>query len=244
MKCPICDFKGEFVPHGGYKLPKRPHAKCPECGSLERHRLAWLYLQGETDLFTPPVKRMLHVSPERCFRDLLAAHPNIDYLSAELDAEWEAMEIMDITDIRHPDGSFDVIYCSHVLEHVPDDHRALSEFFRVLRPGGWALLAVPIRGHITDEDPSVTTIIERRARFGQGNHVRWYGRDFKDRVENVGFGVVMDGYARRLGPGLMREYGLIPEDVYYCMKPAAQPSGSTRVRPRLARRTRGGLFGC
>jgi ubiquinone/menaquinone biosynthesis C-methylase UbiE len=96
---------------------------------------------------------------------------------------------MDITDIQYPDESFDVIYCSHVLEHVPEDRQALREFYRVLRRGGWAVLLVPITADRTCEDPSAVDPSERKRVFGQEDHVRRYGPEFRDRLCEAGFDV-------------------------------------------------------
>ncbi len=184
--CPICE-RGyrRFLPCG---VTQRRLARCPGCASLERHRLFWLTLrrlQGE-GLYSFG-GRLLHVAPEACLIDKLCQ--GHDYLSIDLNSR-HAMRAMDITDLEFPDESFDVIICHHVLEHVPDDRSALSEFFRVLRPGGWASLQVPMIGAATDEDRSVTDPAERTARYGQWDHVRQYGMDFVERLQSVGFRTV------------------------------------------------------
>jgi SAM-dependent methyltransferase len=186
--CPICrSTVNEFLPAGVHD--RRVDAKCPVCASIERHRLAWYFIQNHTDLCEGQPKRILHIAPEinlgRRFRRL----KNIDYLSADLDSI-NAMVQMDITNIQYPDQSFDMIYCSHVLEHVPDDYKAISELYRVLRVGGQAILQVPIKGDFTFEDLSITSPQERVRLFGQEDHVRTYGsKDFPQRLCNVGFQV-------------------------------------------------------
>ena len=137
----------------------------------------WLFFQRRTTLFLPPCKRLLHIAPEGGLERRLRQHPHIDYLSADLQGPPAAMVAMDLTAIPEPDASFDVIYCSHVLEHVPDDRKAMGELARVLRPTGWMVLQVPIRDGGTDEDLSITDQAERRRRFWQHDHVRLYGRD-------------------------------------------------------------------
>lgn len=219
VRCPICDQGADrFLPFGAGAVT-RADALCAGCGSLERHRLVWLYLLNETDLFSGTRRRrMLHVAPEPVLERRLRGEPLLDYLSADLDAG-VAQEQMDITDIRHPDGSFDVIYCSHVLEHVPDDARAMRELCRVLRPDGWAILQVPILLERTDEDPSITDPQERLRRFAQVDHVRAYGPDYADRLRAAGFDVRQDRYADRIGPVRSRRYGLHPADVvHFCTK--------------------------
>ena len=112
---------------------------------------------------------------------------HLDYITADLYKK--AMVKVDITDIQYPDDSFNIVYCSHVLEHIDDDRLAMRELYRVLKPQGWAVLMVPIAGEKTLEDPSVTDPVERERLFGQHNHVRQYGTDFKERLEEAGFNV-------------------------------------------------------
>ena len=133
---------------------------------------------------------MLHVAPEAIFEGLLRMQLGKNYLTADL-YNPSAMVKMDITDIRYPDESFDVIYCSHVLEHVPDDKKAMREFRRVLKPSGWAMLLVPIVCEQTFEDPSITDPAKRAKLFGQEDHVRNYGRDYVDRLREAGFEVTV-----------------------------------------------------
>ncbi|MGH2944653.1 MAG: methyltransferase domain-containing protein, partial [Solirubrobacteraceae bacterium] len=217
--CPLCGATARrFEPFGGGNVV-RPNARCPRCDSLERHRLIWLYLRDETDLFggSEP-KRMLHVAPEPVLRERLAGEPLVDYLSADLEPGVADVR-MDITAIDFPADSFDVIYCSHVLEHVPDDARAMRELCRVLRPTGWAILQVPILLERTDEDPSITDPEERLQRFAQRDHVRAYGPDYADRLRAAGFAVRLDRYAERLGTEQARRHGLLTQDVvHFCTK--------------------------
>jgi SAM-dependent methyltransferase len=219
VQCPICDHRARrFLPFGGGTI-KRPNAQCSKCGALERHRTVWLYMVNETDLFSATRRRrMLHVAPEPVLERRLRSAPLIDYVSADLEPG-AADEVMDITDIQHPDDTFDVIYCSHVLEHIPDDARAMRELRRILRPGGWAILQVPILLERTDEDPSITDPEERLRRFAQRDHVRAYGPDYADRLRAAGFEVRQDRYAERVGPELSHRYGLqAGEVVHFCTK--------------------------
>ncbi len=217
--CPLCEKTARrFRPFGGGTI-KRPNAQCPHCGSLERHRLIWLYLRDQTDLFSGSErKRMLHIAPERALHERLVGEPLVDYLSADLDPQLADVQ-MDITAIDFPDDSFDVIYCSHVFEHVPDDARAMRELCRVLRPTGWAILQVPILLERTEEDPSLTDPEERLRRFAQRDHVRAYGPDYVDRLRAAGFEVRLDRYAERLGAETARRHGVLGgEVVYFCTK--------------------------
>jgi len=214
--CPCC---GAHVrAFETYGASQRPGAMCPVCGSLERHRMTYLYLREKTDLLDGRPKRLLHVAPEPQLSRLFQTVKNLDYLSADLRSP-RAMVKMDVTAIQFPDDSFDVIYCSHVLEHVPDDRKAMREFYRVLKPGGWAVLLVPITADATFEDPTITSPEERLRLFGQRDHLRRYGPDYKDRLAEAGFSVTVEGYVRELDEATVRRFGLLAsEDVYVCRK--------------------------
>ena len=145
-----------------------------------------MVLEQKTNLYAPFEKSLLHIAPEPGLRDRLRNLRHLDYLSADLSYPG-AMVKMDITDIQYPDNTFDIIYCSNVLEHVPNDRQAMRELYRVLKPNGFALIMVPVTREKTFEDPSVTDPAERAKVFGQADHVRHYGLDFKDRLEDSGF---------------------------------------------------------
>jgi len=131
------------------------------------------------------------------------------------------METMDITDIRHQSASFDAIYCSHVLEHVPNDKKAMGEFFRVLKPGGWAALQVPIPRDKTYEDWSITAPLDRAAAFGQSDHVRIYGLDIVERLREVGFEVRVEETNLLFTATEIARFGLsTTEPILFCRKPS------------------------
>ena len=217
--CPVCRTPSRRFRE--YGIVPRPDALCMHCGALERHRLAWLYLERRTELFDGRPKRMLHVAPEDAFERRLRRALGEGYLTADL-SEARAMVAMDVEDIQMPDGSFDVIFCSHVLEHVRDDRRAMREFFRVLRPGGWAVLLVPITAEKTVEDPTVTDPAERLRRFGQDDHVRRYGPDYVDRLREAGFTVTVTRVPDLATPEEAERMALTPAagEIYFCTKPA------------------------
>lgn len=212
--CPCCN--GQFRKLLPFGRIRRENAKCPKCGSLERHRLEWLYLKEQTKFFCDKLM-VLHFAPEQVFQKSFKLLSNLCYISADLNSP-HAMLKMDITDIYFRDNVFDVILCNHVLEHVPDDKRAMRELYRVLKPGGWAILQVPIGVEKTIEYPSVVSAEERERLFGQADHVRRYGLDYKDRLEEAGFKVRVDDYAKRLGGELCQKYALELIDIYYCIK--------------------------
>ena len=212
VHCPCCErsFR-KFLP-----TRSRANARCPVCGSLERHRLLYLYLRDVLALFSNEA-RVLHFAPERSLERRLRAAPALDYVSADLAAKG-AMVKVDITDIPFADGSFDVIICSHVLEHVEDDRRAIRELYRVTAPGGRTVVLVPIAGERTHEDPTVVTPEERLRVFGQVDHVRRCGHDYHERLAEAGFDVQVEDYARRLTAGEREKYGIKSRLLYCCTK--------------------------
>jgi len=189
-------------------------------------------MAAETDLVSRAApKRMLHISPDPSLEWRLAQEPHIGQLTADLDPAG-VMVKMDISDIQFPDSSFEIVYCSHVLEHVPDDRRAMAELFRVLTPGGWAMLQVPLWDELTDEDPAVTAESERTARFGQRDHVRRYGRvDYPLRLAGAGFQVTVDPFPRRVGAACVERFGLtLQEEVHLARKVNGSEAGRV-IRP-------------
>lgn len=216
VECPVCGgtFR-HFLTHRG-----RANALCPQCLSLERHRLQWLYLQEKTDFFSADL-RVLHFAPELHFIRRIRQLPNLDYISADLNPV-VADERVDITAIQYPDNSFDAILCNHVLEHIPDDRLAMRELCRVLKPGGWAILQVPIDESraTTLEDPTITTPEQRQQFYGHHDHQRMYGRDYMERLESAGFTVTRDDFVRHLPPERIERSGLSTgELIYFCEKP-------------------------
>jgi predicted SAM-dependent methyltransferase len=216
--CPCCNghFR-KFLPYGD-----RINSQCPKCGATERHRLLCLYLKNKKNLlFCNNKIKLLHIGPEYCIQRLLLNLPHIEYVSVDLE-EPLAMIRADITNIPFKNDSFDVIICLHVLEHIVDDQKAMRELFRVLKPGGWGILQSPIdiKREITFEDPTVTSREDRARLFGQSDHVRIYGLDYKKRLENAGFIVKVDTYVKELGEDIIQKYGLMwDEDIYFCIKP-------------------------
>jgi SAM-dependent methyltransferase len=216
--CPVCEKTSRRFLKGGVAV-LREDAKCPHCSALERHRLTWLYISKQTNLYDGKPKKMLHVAPESFFIPKLKQLLGDNYLTADL-FDPKAMVKMDITNIEYPPDSFDVIYCSHVLEHVQDDRKAMREFHRTLKSNGWAILNVPINAEQTFEDPAIVNPDERLKAFGQEDHVRRYGPDYADRLRDVGFIVevikvndlVNNDEADRMG------LGSGSGEIFYCTK--------------------------
>ncbi|OKH40204.1 SAM-dependent methyltransferase [[Phormidium ambiguum] IAM M-71] len=216
--CPCCEgnFRS-FLPFGANH---RPNALCPGCLSLERHRLLWLYLKNKTNLFKENLV-VLHVAPEYILQRKLISLPNLNYLTADI-VPGEAMLQMDITNIQYHDNYFDVILCNHVLEHIPNDDRAMKELYRVLKPGGWAILQVPVDPKLakTIEGSPTLTLKEREKLFGHHDHVRQYGLDYQLKLAQAGFIVKVDNYSQELGAEAIKNFGLTPdESIFLCLKP-------------------------
>ncbi len=215
--CPVCGKTSRKF--AAYGINPRADARCVHCGSLERHRFLWLFFTKKTNLFDRTPKKMLHVAPEQCFEPRFKELIGEGYITADL-LDNHAMVKMDITDIQYPADYFDVIYCSHVLEHVPDDKKAMREFHRVLKPDGWAILLVPVDVEKTIEDPFMVDPTERLKLFGQEDHVRVYGRDYVDRLRQAGFMVDVTKVSDLFGEedielmGLTRSSG----EIYFCKK--------------------------
>jgi SAM-dependent methyltransferase len=224
--CPCCG--GNFRRFLSQGPRSRPDARCPRCGSLERHRLLWLYLHEKTNLFSGEL-RVLHVAPELCFRSL-ARQPGLQYIDADLESPRVSLRL-DLTLLPLADDSFDVVLCNHVLEHVPDDRKAMSEIHRVLRPGGWAILQAPVyRSRENTEEDLDCPPAERERRFGQADHFRIYGRDYRARLEEGGFQVDENRYALTLPAEELRRMSLPQKEwIYHCWK-TMSPAGSSGGR--------------
>jgi SAM-dependent methyltransferase len=200
FQCPICGHSAaHFLPFG---LAGRPRAQCPTCGSIERHRLIWLYLRERSDFFRGR-HRILHTAPEPCLESRFRAIHGRRYVS--VDAFNPSADVQaDITRLPFPDAHFDVILSSHVLEHVADDGAAMGELARVLKPSGWALILVPYEPRRpTAADPAIDTPAKRMAAYGHPYHHRIYGTDLPERLAEAGFSVEMLA-SRRLFSGHRR----------------------------------------
>lgn len=216
--CPCCGWHLRMFVGGVTSFKRRPNGYCPRCNSKARHRRDWLFLQDNTNLFHDRL-RLLHVSPKYALSRRLTKMRNVEFVGVDLVLRPNVNEIVDITDIPYGNDTFDCIICIHVLEHVEDDRRAIGELYRVLKPGGWALISVPVRlDQGTVEDPTVVSPAERKRLFGEKRHVRFYGRDLVDRLQASGFSVRLDR-AESLEPDRVDKYGLLQdENVFFCSK--------------------------
>ena len=196
----------KFLPYGYGK--QRENALSPGTLSLERHRQMWLYLKNETDFFTQNYK-VLHIAPEQEFLRRFKKMKNLQYTSADLFSPIVDVKA-DILDLPFEDESFDVIFCNHVLEHIIDDKKAMSELYRVMKKGGWGILQVPMKNSLekTYEDFTITDPKERQKHFGQYDHVRWYGMDYFERLKSVGFSVDINFYSQKFSEQEQKRFGL------------------------------------
>lgn len=200
-----------FLPYG-YENP-RENVLSPSTLSLERHRLLWLYLKNETDFFTK-ANKVLHFAPEQAFHKRFKKLDNIDYTTTDLNSPLAEVKA-DICNLPFKDGSFDIILCNHVLEHIPDDTKAMQELFRILKPGGWGIFQIPqdLKRAETFEDDSITDRKERTKIFGQYDHVRIYGRDYFDKLRSIGFKVEEVDYTQKLPEKEVEQYRLAKGEI-------------------------------
>jgi len=196
-----------FLPYGYSNV--RENVLSPSTLSLERHRLLWLYLNRETDLLTRS-QSLLHVAPEQCFYARFRESELLTYTTTDLLSPLADVKA-DICALPFANDSYDFILCNHVLEHIPDDATAMKELYRVLKPGGTAILQIPLENdrEVTFEDNSITQRTERARVFGQYDHVRVYGMDYFKRLESIGFKVQAIDYTTQLTATEVDRYRLV-----------------------------------
>lgn len=201
----------KFLPYGYQNL--RQNALCPGTLSLERHRLLWLYLDRKTSFLTDSI-RVLHVAPEQVFYKKFKSFSHWDYTTTDLHSPLADVKA-DICALPFEDNSYDLILCNHVLEHIPNDLKAMKELYRVLKPRGTAILQVPLEEdrENTFEDDSITDQQERTRIFGQYDHVRVYGQDYYNRLQKAGFKATPVDYIREVTEGDIKRFALPTERI-------------------------------
>lgn len=215
VTCPVCS-KGfrKFLPYG--RINARANALCPQCLSLERHRLLWLYLRDQTPFFKEK-QAVLHIAPEACFIPQFEKIHGDQYVTADIESPLAKVK-MDIHKMPFPDNTFQVVLCNHVLEHVADDIQGIKEITRVLKPGGFAILQVPFFHPVPEKtfsDPSITDRKRREEIFGQGDHVRRYGQDYPVRIEAGGLQAIQEDYVNTLSVEQRKRYGLAEGEIIF-----------------------------
>lgn len=215
-QCPICGTAAAaFLPFG---LDSRPGAQCPSCGSVERHRIMWLYLKERADFLTRR-QRVLHAAPEPCMEPHFRRHHGAGYVTLDRFNAFVDVEA-DLKALPFADGQFDVVLASHVLEHVAADRPALAELARVLVPGGRATIMVPFDPRRdTYEDPAITTPEGRLAAFGHPFHFRIYGRDLVDRLAAAGLMAEVLSTSALFPSAWRQRYRLNNNHLLACRKP-------------------------
>lgn len=203
----------QFLPYGYGN--QRNNVLSPSTLSLERHRLLWLYLQNETNFFTSENKlKVLHFAPEQAFYKRFRNQKNLDYTTTDLFSPLADVKA-DICNLPFDDNQYDIILCNHVLEHIPDDTKAMQELFRVLKPGGMGIFQIPqdVLRAVTFSDDSIIDKKERAKVFGQYDHVRIYGRDYFDKLRRIGFTVVEEDYTNKIKAEVVEKYCLAKGEI-------------------------------
>jgi predicted SAM-dependent methyltransferase len=220
-QCPCCGWHNRIFIKSGFSLKKRENGYCPRCNSKARHRRNFLFLESNTDFFNDDL-RLLHVAPKYCLSRAFIQLPNIQYLAIDLKNSYNIGSLMDISCSAISSNAIDVIVCIHVLEHIENDRQAIRELHRILKPGGWAIISVPIRlTEPTYENPSVVSEIDRLREFGEKDHVRIYGSDFINRLKDGGFEVTLDR-GDLLDPHQMRKFGLLEDENIFLVRKSIQ----------------------
>lgn len=211
-----------FLPYGYGK--QRPNVLSPSTLSLERHRLLWLFLKNETNFFSKDTEtrsalKVLHFAPEQAFYKRFRELKNLEYITTDLNSPLADVKA-DICNLPFKDNAFDVILCNHVLEHIPDDTKAMQELYRVMKPGGWGIFQIPqdLSRETTFEDDSITDKKERAKIFGQYDHVRVYGRDYFDKLKSIGFKVDEVDYTSTLSEEDIDKYRLAKGEIIPLVK--------------------------
>ena len=214
--CPIC--QKSFWKFFDYGRPIRKNVLCPGCLSLERHRLLWLFFKDKTNFFKDNI-RLLHIAPEQAFYKKIKKMNNVDYVTSDLESPLAQVKA-DIKNLPFDDNEFDVLICNHVLEHIDDDKKAMQEIWRVLKPNAWAIVQVPmdLSRIKTFEDKNITSPKDREKYFGQHDHLRLYGLDYKDRLEQAGFKVDAIDYLTLLSDNRKKYLALPKKELIYLLR--------------------------
>ncbi len=219
VECPVCEKSfSKFLSYGS-NVAHRENVLCPYDLTLERHRVMWLYLKRKTDFFTKKGLEVMHIAPEQCFHSIFKKQENLQYTTGDLLSPIADLHF-DLHDIPLEDDQYEVIFCNHVMEHVKDDLQCMKELYRIMKPGGWGIMQVPIDSsrNETYEDWSITSPEEREKHFWQYDHVRLYGLNYPKRLEEAGFTVEIVDFSKELKPEVFDRYRIPKEELLYVVR--------------------------
>ena len=219
VECPVCEHSfSKFLSYGSYQA-HRENVLCPHDLTLERHRLMWLYLRDHSNFFTEEGLEVLHIAPEQCFHKKFKNQKNINYLTGDLESPLADLHF-DLHDIPLEDNRFNVIFCNHVMEHVADANKCMSELYRVMKPGGWGIMQVPqdFSRELTFEDPTIVTPEDREKHYWQKDHVRLFGKDYPEWLKKAGFEVELFDKESKYNKDLRQRYRLQDEEILYSVR--------------------------
>jgi len=219
VECPVCERSfSKFLSYGS-NVAHRENVLCPYDLTLERHRLMWLYLKDASNFFTAPNLNVLHIAPEQCFIHLFKKQSNLNYLTGDLESPIADLHF-DLHSIPLEDNRFDVVFCNHVMEHVTDPLQCMKELFRVMKPGGWAIMQVPqdMTRETTYEDSTITSPEDREKHYWQKDHVRLFGRDYPNWLEKAGFEVEEFELKKHYDAAKIERFRLMKDEILYIFK--------------------------
>lgn len=230
VSCNVCGHHyRKFLPYG---RKARENALCPHCLSLERHRMMWLFLNDKTDFFQAKLK-ILHIAPELCFIKRFEDLHGENYVTADLESPLAKVKL-DVLQMPFIEGEFEVVFCNHVMEHVADDLQAMREIYRVLAPGGWGIIQIPLfypLPEITYEDSAIVTPAEREKAFGQDDHVRLYGKDYINRLQSAGFDAREIWLNKDISAADVKRLALpLDEPIFFVRKPGQSADGPNTTK--------------
>lgn len=216
VECPVCEKKFRKFLSYGSNVAHRDNVLCPYDLTLERHRLMWLYLKRESNFFTAPKLSLLHIAPEQCFHQRFKQQQNLDYLTGDLVSPIADMHF-DLHQVPLEDNRFDVVFCNHVMEHVDDALQCMKELYRVMKPGGWAIMQVPqdMTRDVTYEDPGIVSPEDREKHYWQKDHVRLFGMDYPQWLEKAGFHVEIAFANNPIPAEEVERFRLSPTEILY-----------------------------
>lgn len=221
VECPVCEKSFRKFLSYGSDVAHRDNILCPYDLTLERHRVMWLYLKGHTDFFSKKDLKVMHIAPEQCFHGRFKKQTNLDYTTGDLMSPIADIHF-DLHKIPLEDNTYEVIFCNHVMEHVKDDLQCMKELYRIMKPGGWGIMQVPIDASRSEtyEDWSITDPKEREKHFWQYDHVRLYGLNYPKRLEEAGFEVDIIDFSKELPTETFERYRIPKSELLYVVRKA------------------------